>query len=206
MRRETVPSGFVSVIAPALDHLDAGSGPSTSDHGERRGGAPAAEAAEVREVVSIRLGLEQGAHPLPDRGHPGRDGGRLRHDEIEERVRRHEAVRHDLLCTQHGRHEREAPAHGVEHRHDAADAVGAGEVHDVRHRLAHGVEIGRAMGVHHPFRVAGGTARVAKPEGCVLVELGPCDVLAEPVQEQLVVDRVRERRLHGSAPGSPQIT
>ena len=180
---------------PALDHLDAVAVPVPADEGDRRGGAARAKAREVREVVPIRLGLEQGAHPLPDRGHPGRDGDRLRHHEVEELVRGHEAVRHDLLRAQHGRGVREAPAHCVEHRHDAAGAVGAGEAHDVRHRLAHGVEIGRAMGVHHPFRVAGGAARVAKPEGRVLVEFGPCDARAEPTQERLVVDRVRERRL-----------
>ena len=51
------------------------------------------------------------------------------------------------------------------------------------------------MGVHHPFRVAGGAARVAEPEGGVLVELGPLDRVAVSADEVLVVDGVRQRRL-----------
>ena len=178
--------------APGVDHLDPVPVPIPANHGERRCGAAAGDAVEDREVVSVRLRLEQRPHPLPDGRHPGRQGDRLRHDEIEQLLGGHEAVRHHLLGPEHGRGERKPPAHHVEHRCDCERAVGAGEVQDVRHRHAHGVEVGRAVGVHHPLRVAGGAARVAQAERGVLIELRPCEVRAESVEEGFVVDRVRQ--------------
>ena len=183
--------------APALDHLDAVDVPEPADEGEGRGGAAADQAVEGGEVVAVRVRFEQRPHPLPDGGYPGGEGDPLGGDEAEQRLRGREPVRHHLLGAEHGGGERESPPHRMEHGHHPAHAVGGAQAHHVRHRLRHGVEVGRAVGVHHPLRVAGGAARVAEPEGGVLVELRPLDLRTEPVDEDLVVHGVGEGGLPG---------
>ena len=161
------------------------------------GGAepPHTSPVEGREVVALRLRLEVRPHALPDGGNAGGDGHPLGRDEAGERLGSQEPVGHRLLRAEHHRGEWQPPAHRVEHRHHRARGVRGAEAHGVRHRLRHGVQVGRAVGVHHPLRVAGGAARVAKPEGGVLVELRPLDRVAVTADELLVVDRVRKRGL-----------
>ncbi len=80
-----------------------------------------------------------------------------------------------------------APAVAMEHwQRPEVDAVGG---HPVFQQLAKGIEIGAAMGVHHPLRAAGRAAGVVNRDRLVLVGDRPIERIgAAAGQEGLVVD------------------
>ena len=82
-------------------------------------------------------------------------------------------MRHDLFGTQHRRGKWNPPSHGVEHGHDAANAVGCGQAHDVGASHHHGVQIGTAVGIQRAFGLTRCTTGVAQAKGRVFVQYWP---------------------------------
>ena len=179
--------------APTLDHLDAQGIPIPADERWRRRRTATSEARQARQVVGFRARLVGRLHALPDGRHARRDGDLLIRHQPQHPRRVHEAVRHHLLAAEHQPRPRHAPAHHMEHGHDAAHRVGCGKAHGIRHANGHRVEVLRAMLVFHALRPAGGAAGVAEAEWRGFRDAWPFVARGLAGDERLVVHRGRGR-------------
>ena len=133
---------------------------------------------------------------MPDGGHASRYRDFLILHELDQLVGHHVSMRHDLLGTEHAGGKGHPPPHGMEHRHDTAQAVGRRQFRHVGHRGTDGVQISRAMGVHHALRLARGAAGVTQPHGRIFIQLRP-SVIDRLIRDELfIVDTGLKRRAH----------
>ena len=175
---------------PTLDHLDVQGLVEPADQRRRRRRTPAGNARQGREVVGIRVGVDERLDALPDGRHAGRDRHPLRRHQRNQALRGHETMRHHLLAAEHECRPWQTPAHGVEHRHDAEQGIGRGQAHAVGHALGKSVQVLRAVLVLDTLGVPRRAAGVAEPERCGLVEFRPPVARRFPGDEILVVDGV----------------
>ena len=156
------------------------------DHCARTGGAADDDAVQLAIIDARRVHMRK--HRDPHRRHPGamRDALAMHQVAQHRRVvgRRKHQLRPHRRCG-----EGDAPAVGMEHRHDRQDHAAVRHVEHVGLNLGDRVDDVRAMLVQHSLGIAGCPAGVAQPDRIALVEVHPFEAAI------LGVDQVTVRQI-----------